>query len=174
MTSAVEIRWATRGDLHAIARIQVDSSADSRQTPAWEPSSYLDYDCRVACVAGGDRVAGFPPGAGEHVAGFIVSRQVTPPRIEPREIESREMDDAEREILSLVVDPAKRRQGIGRALVDAELASSSRGTTWFLEVRESNIAAISLYTSVGFTTSGRRPDYYRDPAEAAIVMRFFS
>ncbi len=153
MTNAVEIRWATHDDLGSIARIQADSSVDSPQTPAWEPSSYLAYDCRVACVAG------------EPVAGFIVSRQVAPPQA----------DDAEREILSLVVNPANRRQGIGRALVEAELASSSKGTTWFLEVRESNVAAISLYTAVGFIASGRRrPGYYRDPAEAAIVMRFFS
>ncbi len=160
MTSAVEIRLATRGDLGAIARIQVDSP----EAPAWEPLSYLDYDCRVAWVADGDRVAGVPPGAGDHVAGFIVSREVAPSALE----------NGEREILSLVVDLANRRQGIGRALVEGELASAPKGTTWFLEVRESNIVAISLYAAAGFTASGRRPGYYHDPAEAAIVMRFFS
>jgi ribosomal protein S18 acetylase RimI-like enzyme len=153
VTGAVEIRLATRGDLGAIGRIQVDSQIDSRDAPAWEPLSYLDYDCRVACATGG-----------YHVAGFIVSRRVTPDGIE----------NGEREILSLAVDPAHRRQGIGRALVDAELAAAPKGTTWFLEVRESNIAAINLYTAVGFTPAGRRPDYYHAPAEAAIVMRFFS
>ncbi len=45
---------------------------------------------------------------------------------------------------------------------------------WFLEVRESNRAAINLYLSMGFEIVGTRPEYYRDPAEAAIVMRFFS
>jgi ribosomal protein S18 acetylase RimI-like enzyme len=153
VTSTVEIRLATSGDLGAIARIQRDSQVDSRDPPAWEPLSYLDYDCRVACVA-----------RGEHLTGFIVSRQVTPVGIE----------NGEREILSVAVDPANRRRGIGRALVDAELAAAPKGTTWFLEVRESNLAAISLYTAVGFTPAGRRPEYYRDPAEAAIVMRFFS
>jgi ribosomal-protein-alanine N-acetyltransferase len=146
--TSIEIRRATRDDLDAIARIQVDS----REAPAWEPLSYLDYDCRVACLASGN------------VAGFMVSRQVSPDGIE----------NGEREILSLAVDPANRRQGVGRALVEAELASAPKGTTWFLEVRESNIPAISLYTAAGFTSSGRRPGYYHDPAEAAIVMRFFS
>jgi ribosomal-protein-alanine N-acetyltransferase len=89
-------------------------------------------------------------------------------------MKSGQTEHAEREILLLAVDPANRRQGVGRALVEAELASASKGTTWFLEVRESNIAAISLYKAVGFTASGRRPGYYHDPAEAAIVMRFFS
>jgi [ribosomal protein S18]-alanine N-acetyltransferase len=147
--TGIEIRWATRGDLDAIAKIRVDSS----EAPAWERSSYLNYDCRVGCFKGGN-----------HVAGFIVSRQVAPSGIE----------NGEREILSFAVDPANRRQGIGRALVQAELAGAPTGTTWFLEVRESNIAAISLYAAMGFKASGRRPGYYHDPAEAAIVMRFFS
>jgi ribosomal protein S18 acetylase RimI-like enzyme len=158
----VEIRRATRDDLDAIAKIQVDSS----QAPTWEPLSYLDYDCRVALS--GDRAVGCPPGTCD-VVGFLVSRQVA-----PRQVKSGQTEHAEREILSLAVDRASRRRGIGRALVEAELAAASKGTTWFLEVRESNIAAISLYRAVGFTPAGRRPDYYHDPAEAAIVMRFFS
>jgi ribosomal-protein-alanine N-acetyltransferase len=157
VTSAVRIRWATRDDLDAIARIQGAAHLAS----SWEPSSYLNYACSVAVL-------------GDGVAGFLVSREVAPPRIDQGAIGSRETENGEREILWLVVDPANRRQGIGRALVDAELASCSKGTTWFLEVRESNLAAISLYTAVGFTASGRRPDYYSYPAEAAIVMRFFS
>ena len=44
VSGAIEIRWATREDLPAIARIQ----AGSLKAPAWNPSSYLDYDCRVA------------------------------------------------------------------------------------------------------------------------------
>jgi len=160
VTGDIEIRLAMRDDLGAIERIQGGSS----QAPAWEPSTYLEYDCRVARVAGGEHSTGVPPGTGDHVAGFMVSRQVTPVGSE----------NGEREILSLAVDPAHRRQGIGRKLVDAELRSAPKGTTWFLEVRESNIAAISLYAAVGFTAAGRRPGYYHDPAEAAIVMRFFS
>ena len=169
MTRALEIRLATRDDLGAIARIQIDSRVVSHETPAWEPLSYLDHDCRVACIVGYSRAPG-----GDQLAGFMVSRQVSPDRIEHSEIETHGIETGEREILSLVVDPANRRQGIGRALVEAELASCSKGTTWFLEVRESNAAAISLYAAVGFTASGRRPGYYHDPAEAAIVMRFFS
>jgi ribosomal protein S18 acetylase RimI-like enzyme len=40
----------------------------------------------------------------------------------------------------------------------------------FLEVRESNAPAIAFYLKYGLAKSGRRPGYYRDPAEAAIVM----
>ena len=49
-----------------------------------------------------------------------------------------------------------------------------RGINWFLEVRESNEAAINLYKTLGFMTAGRRQNYYHDPSEAAIVMRLFS
>jgi ribosomal-protein-alanine N-acetyltransferase len=40
----------------------------------------------------------------------------------------------------------------------------------FLEVRESNTAALALYGSFGFKVSGRRNNYYRNPVENAIVM----
>jgi len=91
------------------------------------------------------------------VAGFLVMREVAP---------------GEREILNLAVDPAERRTGIARGLVGDALARAKGA--WFLEVRASNSAAIQLYESAGFKRAGRRPDYYREPAEDAIVMRFFS
>jgi hypothetical protein len=40
----------------------------------------------------------------------------------------------------------------------------------FLEVRESNEAGIAFYTKHGFAKTGRRPKYYTDPAEAAVLM----
>jgi ribosomal-protein-alanine N-acetyltransferase len=52
--------------------------------------------------------------------------------------------------------------------------AEARGITWFLEVRESNSAAINLYKTLGFLTAGRRENYYHDPQEAAIVMRLLS
>jgi len=39
-----------------------------------------------------------------------------------------------------------------------------------LEVRVSNVAAQALYGSCGFVQSGRRPGYYADPKEDAIMM----
>jgi ribosomal-protein-alanine acetyltransferase len=110
----------------------------------WNPPDYLKHDCRVAEVKG-------------CVAGFLVTREVAP---------------GEREILNLAVDPAERRTGIARGLVGDALARAKGA--WFLEVRASNSAAIQLYESAGFKRAGRRPAYYREPAEDAIVMRFFS
>lgn len=79
----------------------------------------------------------------------------------------------EGEILNLGVAPRCRRRGIGRALVQAMLARlATRGVrTVFLEVRESNLAARALYQSLGFTAVGQRANYYRRPAESAVVLR---
>jgi ribosomal-protein-alanine N-acetyltransferase len=69
----------------------------------------------------------------------------------------------EAELLTIAVDPAHRRQGLGRTLVEAFLAEArQRGAeTAFLEVAEDNTAARTLYTAAGFTQTGRRKGYYR-------------
>ncbi len=68
--------------------------------------------------------------------------------------------------------PAYRRRGVGTALMDAaEAAAIEFGCTDLtLEVRESNSAAIGLYESLGFASLGKRPGFYTNPIEAAIVM----
>jgi ribosomal-protein-alanine N-acetyltransferase len=143
------VRPATREDLLAIAQIQ----AASLEASAWEPASYLEYDCRVALSAG-------------RVVGFLVFRALA----QGDALKEQEMP--EHEILNLGVDPASRRIGVARLLVDGALAEAPGA--WFLEVRKSNFAAIRLYESLGFQPAGERKDYYQDPPEAAIVMRFLS
>ena len=71
----------------------------------------------------------------------------------------------EAEILTLAVDPAHRRQGLGRALVAAfkETARARGATIAFLEVAADNAPAIALYLGAGFVRAGRRPHYYRGP-----------
>lgn len=70
------------------------------------------------------------------------------------------------------VRPAYRRRGVATALMDAaEAAAKVFGCTAVtLEVRESNSAAIALYESLGFYPLGKRPGFYTDPIEAAVVM----
>ena len=76
------------------------------------------------------------------------------------------------EVMSLAVLPSKRRCGIGRALLRRiiERAKSDGAETLFLEVRESNAAAIALYESFGFEEIRRIRRYYRRPVEDAVVM----
>jgi ribosomal protein S18 acetylase RimI-like enzyme len=117
----------------------------SPQASQWTPESYLDHDCRVAVSHG-------------RVVGFLVVRATAAD---------------EKEVLDLAVIPQLRRSGIGRILMETVLVEV-RGVVWFLEVRESNEAAISLYKTLAFQPSGRRENYYHEPPEAAIVMRLFS
>jgi ribosomal-protein-alanine N-acetyltransferase len=118
--------------------------AASPEASQWDPASYLDYDCLVAIKD-------------DHVAGFLVSRQTTP---------------GEREILNVGVELSERRRGVARRLIAAEL-QRSRGQ-WFLEVRESNTAALNLYKACGFQEAGRRNSYYHNPPEPGIVMKLNS
>lgn len=74
---------------------------------------------------------------------------------------------------TLAVAPALRRRGVGRCLLRAALESlAAQGAgCCFLEVRLSNAPAIALYQSLGFAAVGRRPGFYRAPAEDALIMR---
>jgi ribosomal-protein-alanine N-acetyltransferase len=118
--------------------------AASPEASQWDPASYLEYDCLVAIEDA-------------RVAGFLVSRQTA---------------SGEREILNLAVELLQRRRGVARRLIAAEL-ERARGQ-WFLEVRESNLAALNFYKACGFQVAGRRNSYYHDPPEPGIVMKLIS
>ena len=140
------LRAAAPDDLNAIAHIQAASPGASQ----WDPRDYLGFDCLVAYLRPNLAANG-------RLAGFVVSRATAP---------------QEREILNLAVDPGLRRGSVGLRLLEAEL---ERGEgAWFLEVRESNVAAIRLYEAAGFRVAGRRENYYNNPPETGIVMRFLS
>ena len=74
------------------------------------------------------------------------------------------------EIVVVATAPSARRRGIATALLRAFWEDVSPTET-FLEVRESNDAAIALYRRFGFEPVGRRRRFYHDPAEDAVVMR---
>jgi ribosomal-protein-alanine acetyltransferase len=85
----------------------------------------------------------------------------------------RSIDSArEMELLNLAVGPNWRRRGCASALLDAALCECREREceSVFLEVRESNERALSFYRKHGFAQSGRRPNYYRNPVEAAVTM----
>jgi len=78
----------------------------------------------------------------------------------------------EAHIIMLAIHPQFQRQGLGQALLWALLKSAcdrqlERST---LEVRSSNLAAVSLYKKFGFKEAGRRKRYYEDTGEDALVM----
>lgn len=121
------------------------------------PAQPSDLSALAAIQSRSPEAAQWTPEAGETVVAevegavvaFLVSRAVA----------------GEAEILNLAVDPAFRRRGAASTLVrslDSEVV--------FLEVRESNQAAIRLYANLGFQQQGSRPNYYTDPPDNALVM----
>lgn len=77
------------------------------------------------------------------------------------------------DMMNLAVSPDYRRQGIGKALVEAlsEHLQQNNVIALLLEVRVSNEPAIALYESLGFALVGRRPKYYHNPREDALILR---
>jgi len=76
-------------------------------------------------------------------------------------------------LTDLGVTTASRRRGVARALVEElrEEGKASGARAIFLEVRESNQAALSLYGALGFRELDRRAHYYADNGEDAVVMQ---
>jgi ribosomal-protein-alanine N-acetyltransferase len=83
------------------------------------------------------------------------------------------MAGEECELANLAVDPGRRGSGLGAALLDVAMREAHEEGTlvMFLEVRDSNESARRLYASRGFNEVGRRPAYYRNPDEDALVLR---
>lgn len=79
----------------------------------------------------------------------------------------------EADMMNLAVAAAYRRQGIGKQLVCClvEKLRERSVSKLSLEVRASNLPAISLYESLGFVQVGCRPNYYSGPKEDALILR---
>ena len=93
---------------------------------------------------------------GQTLAGFLVARGV----------------QSEWELENIVVAAGVRRRGLAKRLLEDLLARIRRaGGSVFLEVRESNTAARSLYEKAGFREAGRRKSYYVNPSEDAVQYR---
>jgi ribosomal-protein-alanine N-acetyltransferase len=78
------------------------------------------------------------------------------------------------EVLWLVVLTPWRRKGIGRSLLQAALqtAASLGAATAYLEVSQTNRAAIGLYGAAGFQPCGRRRAYYKSGCEACNALLY--
>ena len=94
---------------------------------------------------------------GDVVAGYVGSQSVM----------------GEADMMNLAVFPDYRRQGIGEMLVKrlVEELTANAVSSLTLEVRASNTGAIELYNKLGFAQVGRRPNYYKNPKEDALILR---
>ena len=137
---------AAKEHLGAVARIERESFSDP-----WSEDAFLgmvDSPLAIFLVALGD--------AGD-VVGYSAATAVW----------------ENGEILNVAVDRESRGKGIGGKLLDAAVSAlrDQLVHSIFLEVRESNAAAIALYKSRGFARLSVRQSYYRHPVENALVMR---
>ena len=78
----------------------------------------------------------------------------------------------EAHIATIATHPDFRRRGIGERLMVAALqaARAEGARRAFLEVREGNAGAQSMYRKYGFEVAGRRAKYYKDNNEDALLM----
>ena len=144
-------------------------------SPPWSEESFFDelkrddsffivavaHECDSAscCVAfsrSGEPHFATQHDALSHILGYAIFRQVG--------------DDGE--LLKIAVDKNARQRGVGNMLMEAVLehAASKVLSSVFLEVRESNEAAVTLYKKYGFTTVRVRNNYYDNPIEDALIM----
>lgn len=82
------------------------------------------------------------------------------------------MFDTECHIINFAIHPKMRGRGLGEYLLASTISKAvdNRLNFIWLEVRPSNLAAIALYTKFSFTETGRRPGYYNETNEDAILM----
>jgi ribosomal-protein-alanine N-acetyltransferase len=151
----LHIRRAARSDLAAMLRIEQASFADPWTVDSL--STALSLARMRVLVAEFAEMGGQRGDATPEVLGYVVALVV----------------GSESEIADLAVAPEARRLGIGRALLNEAIAALAAAAvrTVYLEVRESNQAARTLYASAGFAPVGRRRGYYRSPVEDALVLR---
>lgn len=151
------VRLAVQGDLDDVLDIETSAFSDPWTRHSFEQ---LVGDLRVYFgVASVSRRTGAEGAAAseQRVAGYVVAWYV--------------LDEGE--IANLAVAPWARGRGIGGALLDSAiaLAHARAVATMYLEVRDSNQVARSLYASRGFYQVTRRRRYYRRPVEDALVLR---
>lgn len=77
------------------------------------------------------------------------------------------------DMMNLAVAPDYRQKGIAKSLVEELIVrlKQNKVTCLTLEVRASNVPAITLYDKLGFVPVGRRPNYYHNPKEDALILR---
>ena len=138
------IRLMQAADVEAVAKIE-----RSVQSHPWTLKQFQDavtaYQSTVIEVQG-------------QMAGFCILQPV--------------LDEAN--LLLMAIDPAQQGQGLGYQLLEASVVMLKNNPVQiFLEVRESNQAAIKLYEKSGFHQIDLRKNYYPNSngsREHAIIM----
>ncbi|MGC1416170.1 MAG: ribosomal protein S18-alanine N-acetyltransferase [Candidatus Acidiferrum sp.] len=142
---AASVRKFRPEDAEAIRAISEHSS----EAANWSKESYLNFSQQIGSLALVAETDG-------NLSGFLIGR----------------LTGDQAEILNLAVSANQRRRGNGHALLAAAHAEFALGgaQSVYLEVRQSNTAAIAFYEAHGFSKSGLRKGYYRNPDEPALLL----
>ena len=148
--TSIHIRKMQIGDINRVTAI----AAALRQAPHWTRDVYERALHRNGAP---ERIALIAEGAAWGIAGFAIAAVIPP----------------EAELETIAVAAECHRQGIASRLFQELIAEFKERqiTEVMLEVRESNAAARALYRSLGFVETGRRPHYYAEPQEDAMLLR---
>jgi ribosomal-protein-alanine N-acetyltransferase len=154
----MQIRPLVEADLPLIRAWMLDAP----EAPVWSDADLAGLLTKPPADQRKVRKAWIAEHGGSAKAGFAVATALFIPGA-----------PAECELEFVLVPSEMRRQGIGHMLVHTILAWARDldASEIRLEVRESNAPALRLYETCGFVIAGRRPGYYADPAEDAVLMR---
>jgi ribosomal-protein-alanine N-acetyltransferase len=152
-SATIVVRRAERRDLSPIVAIERLSFSDP-----WTEQSFVDalaLDRMRMLVAEEPTETG--RGGASELVGYVLALVV----------------GEEAELADLAVAPRARRRGIGRMLLEriVEQLRADGVRSLYLEVRESNVAARTLYLAHAFAAVGRRRGYYRHPVEDALLLK---
>ena len=140
----IKLEIVAREHLAAIAEIEKECFSCPWTEKALEDTLLSDHGIGVAAIYD-DRVVAY--------GGMVIA-----------------LDEAE--ITNVATTEGYRGRGMAKAVMcEMFRVAHERGcVSMSLEVRESNSAAIALYDGLGFESLGKRPNFYRFPREAAIIM----
>lgn len=146
------IRAATPADIPAIRNLDLASNFGAR----WSDLHYHELFARADRFKHLVLIAEDTAHAPEKPIAYLVASGV----------------GAEWELENIVVAKPMLRRGIARALIEELIDRLRREGVQriHLEVRESNSAARALYAALGFTEERRRPEYYANPVEDAVLL----
>ena len=147
--SSVRICRMQETDLDRVMEI----AGSTKNAPRWTREAYL----AAIDLAGLPRRVALVAEASNDLAGFAVA-SLTPP---------------EAELEAIVIAMPFQRRGVARDLFAfiAKYLLAEGVSEVLLEVRASNLPALAFYRAVGFVETGKRPRYYAEPVEDAILMR---